>query len=63
MQYNFFKNLKLNEEETAEVGEYAYTDIDSDGDNELVILTTAYSGEFLILHYNTIIYILRQEKR
>ena len=47
-----FKDLKLNEEETIEVGEYAYTDVDNDGDNELVILTTAYSGEYVILHYN-----------
>ena len=47
-----FKDLKPNEEETIEVGEYAYTDVDNDGDNELVILTTAYSGEYVILHYN-----------
>lgn len=47
----YLKELKIVENQTAEVEKYAYVDMDNDGVEELVIYTTSDYGAYVILHY------------
>ena len=48
----YFDDIKFNEDENAVPSEYVLIDLDKDGTKELVCLTTAFTGEYVILRYN-----------
>lgn len=47
----YFKDFKIVEAQTAEVYEYTFVDMDKDGTEELVVLTTSDYGAYVILHF------------
>lgn len=53
----FLKDFIIVENETAKVDKYAFVDMDNDGIEELVILTTSDYGAYIVLHYeNEVVY-------
>ena len=47
----YFKDYRVEGDTKAVAKEYTYIDLDNDHKNELVVLTNAYSGEYVILRY------------